>query len=154
MDSLKTFESSGKHYRVGRLDIFDQVHIVRKLMPVIASGLDSKMLENVKSFDDLKEFSISALLRSMAIPFSLAIAHMDKESVEFVLRTCLSVCERREDAGNGNYNWAAVQAANGRMMYNDIELLDVFRIVSEVVRVNLASFFAIAQQDSQDKVQR
>ena len=127
---MRQFETGGNTYRVTTLDAFKQLHVARRLAPIM-----------------------SALLQSDEIlaPVAAAIAKMQNDEVEYVVRTCLSVCQRRQLVGQQE-TWAPVVANNGSVLFADITLQTMLELTKEVVDENLLGFFATASQTSSPKI--
>ncbi|MBB3808752.1 phage tail assembly chaperone [Pseudochelatococcus contaminans] len=128
MDSQ--FEASGHTYRYGRIDARRQAHIVRRLAPMMVSVTSAS---EAGSLSDLASIE----------PLTKAVAAMTDEDFDYVVDICLSVTSRQQDGGLG---WAPVWSANARrMMFDDIDLLALLGIVSQVIQGNLGGFFRAGQ---------
>lgn len=112
------FEISGHKYRSDKLDAFQQFHVARKLAPVI--GAIGPALGG--------EGDMSGLAK--------AIAELEQADCDFVLHTCLGAVRREQGGG-----YAPVfSAAAKRMMFSDINMLEMIQIAIKVIEENLASF--------------
>lgn len=120
----------GNHsYRFGKLDAFEQFHVARRLAPaVFAMGASAMGALKTGEFDN------KALLSSIA-PLVGIIAGMSNGDSQFVLDTCLSVCSRQ----SGN-NYAKVFTAGGGLLFDDIDMAVMLRLVFSVIRDNLGNF--------------
>lgn len=118
------FELKGQEYRAGKLDVFDQFGVARKLLPVLAGV-----------FDELKsgELTLTALLPRV----SEAIAAMSDADCNAILHPCLSMLSRK----NGKI-WTSV-FQNGVMMFDDIDMLSMLELVGNVIRDSLGDFFPV-----------
>ncbi|GFM38002.1 phage tail assembly chaperone [Desulfovibrio psychrotolerans] len=120
----KEFEIGGVKYRAGKMNAFTQLHIVRRLLPVLPGLVE---LQHVDWKND-EAASISAL--------ATALQNIRDEDVEYVINACLDVTERRNPGGDG---WAKVRV-NGATMFT-VGLVDMLKIAMEAVQENLADFF-------------
>jgi len=111
-------EISGQMYRTGKLNAKQQMHITRKLLPA--------MMAYGKKGETGSMFDLS--------PVAEAIAQMSEEDCDFVTDTCLSVCTRQSGSG-----YQAVMVS-GRMLFDDIDMMVMIRLCSEVVKENLSNF--------------
>jgi hypothetical protein len=127
-------------YRAGKLDAFQQLHIVRRLTPCLAriaaaagpdtggsGGREPSVRKDVPEGDEGK--ALDALLA--------AIATLKDEDVDFVLNSCLDVTERKQPGGG----WARMRS-NGALMFQGISLACLLQIAWHVIRENMADFFA------------
>jgi hypothetical protein len=125
---LNEFDVGGHTYRAGRLIARTQFHIVRRLGTIApAFGL---LLAHAKDFK-------SAPL-SVAEPFLKALGDMPDETADYIIDACLAVVERRD--GSGQRNWFRIQAPNGALAYDDIEMADMLTMVWHVLQANLKPF--------------
>lgn len=123
----------GNTYRVGRLKTFDQLHVSRRLAPLIPTLLPAflKIAGQERTLDDLS--GTAALLQ----PFADALAEMKDADAEFVYGTCLSVVQRRSTPST----WVPVWNASARVsMFDDMDLGVMTRLVLEVVQDSLGPF--------------
>lgn len=137
-------EIDGNHYRTGLLTAQQQFHVYRRLMPLLT---DLNTAANIaaavaatEAVEAEKKADMWAMLQG---PVLNSLAKMSDETVDYVLATCLTVCERRVDSGQSQA-WArvAVPTANGfAMAYNDIAMVAMLRLVAETVQGNLGNFF-------------
>lgn len=122
------FEVAGHTYTVGKLNALTQFHVSRRLAPILAAmGVSLQSLQaGVQR--DLSDFA------SLLEPVTEMMAKMPEEDVNYVIFTCLGVVKRKVGE-----RWAPV--ANGAsLMYEDIDMLAMLRLVVEVVRSNLGAF--------------
>lgn len=141
----------GQHnYVIGKLDVFLQAHISRRITPIIptiapllaevAKGGIQEMIDKLElaSKDDgagavLADVDLSGLA-SAAMPFADALAGMSDENADYVLKKCLSVVKR--DTGGSLANICV----NGSLMFDDLELGDMLPLVIAVLRTSLGNF--------------
>jgi hypothetical protein len=65
------------------------------------------------------------------------LAKMPDDDVEYVLNTCLSVVYRDEGTG-----FQRIQVQAGVMMFSDIDLSVMIKLVISVIKENLGNFFS------------
>ena len=130
-------EIGGKLYRTGRLDAFKQLHVSRKLAPAIfALGASASALKPPE--EGTEELAIMNIAVGAFEPLARAIAGMEEKDVDYVVNTCLVVCERQDSPGAP---WARMLSSAGRMMFEDIGMKEMLQLVVMVIRENLGDFF-------------
>lgn len=118
----------GVEYRIGTLDAFAQMYILKRAAPVLA-----KLQGIFQSFGSAgHEGRPEAILSSLCE----AIGSLPDESLGYVCNSCLDVCQRRVTGGG----WAAVRS-NGMLMYKDMDLLTLLSLTAHVLKDNLSDFF-------------
>ncbi|ARF49163.1 phage tail assembly chaperone [Pantoea stewartii] len=122
-------ELNGNTYRAGKLSVFDQLKVARKLLPVL-SGMVGE-LQKLRS----GEAAIETLLPAIAD----AVAGMSDSDCDAILHPCLSVVSRQ----NGN-KWMPV-FRQGELMFDDIDLISMLNIVVQVIGDSLGNFFHAPQ---------
>ncbi len=126
-----TVEVNGESYRFGRLDAMKQFHVTRRLLPILAEmGMSAGTIAQMRG--EASEMGIVGLMG----PVMEMISKMPDEDVEYIVRTCLAVVKRQQGEA-----WAAVQAANGSLMFADIDMTVMIRLTIEVLKENLDGFF-------------
>ena len=125
----------GINYRIGKLPAMQQLHVTRRVAPVLAtmgvSVLSAIDAGKAPSSDD------SAMLDLMATAMDV-VAHMSDADVEYVINTCLVVCQRQQGE-----RWAPVM--NGqRLMFQDLSMPTMVQLTIAVLKENLGSFFPMA----------
>lgn len=123
---MKTVKCNDVEYIVANLDTFAQLHVARKLgpsLPIVEGLIDPRNAEKDKNM--------------LAV---LMLSHINDTDAEFVVRKCLSAVSRRSADGT----LAKVQAPNGALMFDDIELHTLLEITVEVIEQNLGDFFRTA----------
>lgn len=125
---------AGKSYRVGKLNAMRQFHIVRRLGPMlIVAGVSVELLnQGMKA--DLND------MVAMAGPVMEFLARMTDEDVDYVLMSSLGAAQRASTVGDTTA-WSPVVSPDGRtMMFDDLDMPAMVRVVLEVLRFNLANF--------------
>lgn len=137
----------GDHtYRTGRLDAMKQFHVGLKIGPAFAALAVAKaraatslpkLAEGVEASaaeDAAATVAMAEVFKAMAD----ALATMPEADVNYLLKTCLPVCERLEGTA-----WAKVMASNGALMFEkETDFKVLLRLVMEVIKENLGGFFA------------
>lgn len=110
----------------GRLDAFTQLHVARKLgpsIPIVEGLIDKRNAEKDKG-----------------ILIVLMLSHVSDADAEYIVRKCLSVVVRREDGGKP----AKIQAPDGTLMFDDLDLTKMLELAMMVIEENLGDFFRTA----------
>ncbi|UOG71911.1 hypothetical protein MJ023_001798 [Serratia marcescens] len=138
------FEIKGQQYRAAKLDAFAQQDVAIALAPVL-SGLipllKDVMAGNGKSLQDDKNRLFDEI-----IPLVVkAISQLSREGRAEINHACLSVVQRQQGK-----DWTKIYEPSQRvMMFDDLNGLDLVKIVGNVVRDSLGDFFpALPVSDS------
>ena len=130
---MAEFTLNGQQYSAGKMDAFKQLHVSRKIGPIIPP-LIPVFLKLSKSSVPLTE-NLAAIGELLG-PFADGLASMPDETAEYVMGTCLSVVQRKQ----GN-DWAPVWSERGRTcMFDDMGLDVLIPIVVRVIQSNLGNF--------------
>ncbi|NWK63771.1 hypothetical protein HYI12_14730 [Acinetobacter sp. SwsAc3] len=135
---------SGKNYTIGRLNALDQLHVSRKIAPIIpslipiisevAKGGLSKVIESMESGDDveLENIDLKELdgLSGALSPLMDVIAGMSEGDTNLVIHKCLSVVIRD----------GAVLCRGESIMFDDLDMMQILPLVVAVIRKNLGNF--------------
>lgn len=135
---------SGKNYTIGRLNALDQLHVSRKIAPIIpslipiisevAKGGLSKVIESMESGDDveLDNIDLSELdgLSTALAPLMDVIAGMSEADTNLVIHKTLSVVHRD----------GAVLCRGESIMFDDLDMMQILPLVVAVIRKNLGNF--------------
>ncbi|MNR86943.1 hypothetical protein D3C71_1163810 [compost metagenome] len=135
---------SGKNYTIGRLNALDQLHVSRKIAPIIpsliplisevAKGGLSKVIESLESGDDveLENIDLKELdgLSSALSPLMDVIAGMSEDDTNLVIHKCLSVVNRD----------GALLCRGESIMFDDLDMMQILPLVVAVIRKNLGNF--------------
>lgn len=113
-------------YQIGKLDAFKQLHLARRLAPCLFA-LGKVSSENL-------DIEGSAALALMG-PIAEALSKMDDNDVNYIVTTCLNVCERQQSQG-------FARVMNGsNLMFQDIDLSIMMQLAIAVIKENLGNFF-------------
>ncbi|MGE6472833.1 phage tail assembly chaperone [Serratia proteamaculans] len=138
------FEIKGQQYRAAKLNAFAQQDVAVALAPVL-SGLipllKDVMAGNGKSLSDDKNRLFDEI-----IPLVVkAVTQLSKEGRAEINHACLSVVTRQQ-----GQTWSKIYEPNQRvMLFDDLNGLDLVKIVGSVVQDSLGDFFpALPASDS------
>lgn len=128
---MKTPFPLGDHqYDIGKLNPMKQFHVTRRLLPALATvGMTVAQIKELKSLGDLAD---------LLGPLSGVMAAMKDEDAEYIIFTCLGVVHR-VDPSSGKPAPIVVNGQN-RLMYEDIGMPQMLRLVFEVVAENMGGF--------------
>jgi len=139
------FELKGQQYRTAKLDVFTQLKVSRKLLPVLA-GLMSEF-GTIKALLPSKapaaeggepaSYSISDLapLFEKVIPkIADTMSALSEEDTNAIIFPCLTVVSRQHGKG-----WTPV-FTQGELMFDDIDLFNMLQMVGRVVGDSLGNF--------------
>jgi hypothetical protein len=125
----KSVEVNGHRYHLAKLNPLTQFHVTRRLAPALATlGLGLARIKALAQAADQQDFM------ELLGPLSGVVAAMSDEDSSYVIRTCLEVVTR-EDSGQ-----RAPIMVDARLMYEDIDMVTMLRLVFEMLRYNLAGF--------------
>lgn len=135
---------SNKNYTIGRLNALDQLHVSRKIAPIVpklipiisevAKGGLAKVIEAIESDEDIELDKIDLTdldgLSTALSPLMDAIAGMSEDDTNLVVHKCLSVVHRE----------GAVLCRGESIMFDDLDMMQILPIVLAVIRQNLGNF--------------
>lgn len=115
-------------YRIGKLSALGQFHVSRRLAPVLAAvGISLQSLTQGMQAD-LSDFTTTLG------PVADVMSKMSDEETNYIIFTCLNVVSRKDDN-----RYAPVSQA-GTLMYQDIDMPVMLRLVIAVLQENLGNF--------------
>lgn len=128
------FEIKGQHYQVGKLSVFEQLKVARKLLPVLAG-----MMSDFNGIKDAAHSGNGYEALETALPkIADALADMSEEDTNAIIHPCLKVVSRQHGK-----NWVPV-FDRGELTFDDIDLFTVLQLVGRVVGDNLGNFLPAA----------
>ncbi|MDE9474203.1 hypothetical protein KKJ12_15035 [Xenorhabdus bovienii] len=142
------FDINGKKYRAGKLNAFQQQDLAVALLPIVPalkpiwdnlkpSGVD----ENGKPIFSLDNMA------DIITPLAEAVRTLGKESRYEINDICLSVVSR--EAGGA---WTVIYSGQ-QLMFDDINGLDLLKVVGHVIKDSLSNFFpALPENDGPSPV--
>lgn len=129
----------GHDYTIGRLNALDQLHVSRKIAPIVpnimpiltevAKGDLEKVIESIEADENAELGGLEPLAKALE-PFMEAIAKMPEDDVNYVIHKCLSVVKR-----NG-----AVVCRGESIMFDDLDMNHLLPLTVAVIRTNLGNF--------------
>lgn len=129
----------GHDYTIGRLNALDQLHVSRKIAPIIpnimpiltevAKGDLEKVIESIEADENAELAGLEPLAKALE-PFMEAIAKIPEEDVNYVIYKCLSVVKR-----NGS-----VVCRGESIMFDDLDMNHLLPLTVAVIRTNLGNF--------------
>lgn len=137
------FQIDDKNYRLEKLDTFSQLHLARKVAPLlpkllpvlpVALSVGIQIKDAVEKKQDVPISSMESISYILE-PAIDAMATMSKEDVEYVVGLCLTVAKRQ----SGDVWMAAWH--NGQLMLGDMDMVTMVKIVWKVIEMNLANYF-------------
>ena len=117
-------------YRIGKLSVFEQLKVSRKLLPVLA-GLVSDF-RNIQSRLSAKD--TEGALESILPKIADAVSGLSDADVDAILFPCLQVVARQHGKG-----WVPI-CQQGTMAFDDIDLFVMLQLVARVVADSLGNF--------------
>ncbi|MCG3461544.1 hypothetical protein L7G72_06690 [Xenorhabdus bovienii] len=138
------FEINGKKYRAGKLNAFQQQDLAVALLPIVPalkplwdnmrpSGVD----ENGKPIFSLENMA------DIITPLADAVRTLGKESRHEINDICLSVVSR--EAGGA---WTVIYTGQ-QLMFDDINGLDLLKVVGHVIKDSLSNFFPVLPESGE-----
>ncbi|MBG6243110.1 MAG: hypothetical protein EKE20_15410 [Candidatus Symbiopectobacterium sp. Dall1.0] len=123
-------ELNGNTYRAGKLSVFDQLKVSRKLLPVMAGMVSDFRNDQEKISSKGTEGAMTTILPKIAD----AVSGLSDDDVNAILFPCLSVVSREHMKG-----WVPV-CQHGEMAFDDIDLMTLLQLVARVVADSLGNF--------------
>jgi hypothetical protein len=123
-------------YRIGRLDLFDAMHVTKAVMPfmsVVLSDCAKKVMTLFAQSKDETEASVAEKLLEYAElaksldPVLYRLQLMDDELFDKIVKTCLSCVERRTGR-----TWGQL-VVNGQLMFADLDQQAAWLLVAHVI---------------------
>jgi hypothetical protein len=123
-------------YSIGTVDAIEQFHIFRRLAPLVATmGVEMfKMLSGNVNPSELGK----ADWMVMAAPMVGELAKMPQDDVNYLIMNTLKVVRKKDGD-----RWAPLLNPQGQMMYSDIGMFAMLRLIIEVLRHNMSDFFPV-----------
>lgn len=126
----------GNDYKVGRLNVMQQHHVGRRLAPLIfLMGEKAVGLLNQDGSVNAESTALASMA-PMAGMVADILSRMSDEDSERVIFECMSVVQRAA----GRDAWQVV-VAQGRFMFEDIQLPELYRLVFGVIWEHMPDFF-------------
>jgi hypothetical protein len=129
------FEIGGQRYRAEKLDAFKQLHVSRKIAPIIPKLLP--MFQKFAGSKDALKDDLDGLAEAFE-PLAQALAEMPDADCEHVFAACLGVVSRNQQG-----NWATIWSQSAKsLMFDDIDLGQMTQIAVKVIWDSLGPFIS------------
>ena len=128
---MTTVEINGNTYRIAKLHAIAQFHVTRRLGPAIASVWLAMSAKSATGGNPSP-----ADFASLLEPILQLLSSMTDEDANYIIYTCLSVVSRQQEGGK----FAAV-ATGSQMMFEDIDMTVLIKLVFEALKDNLGNFW-------------
>lgn len=127
-------EVGGHTYRLGKLDARKQLHVFRRLSPLIASAggiasLVAARASMVRPEGEGPSLEQMGAIAGMIGPVLNVLASLPDDEVDYVIDTCLQVVSRKNEGDTG---WSPV-CPQGVLMFDDISLPSLLDLTARVV---------------------
>jgi hypothetical protein len=136
----------GEHrYRARKMNARQQFHVARRLGPLFNQLLQlGPAIANLTP-GTMGDAEANKVFEEALGAFTSALAKIPDQDCDYVLDRCMEVSQRLQGGnGSGQSVWADVWNSRlGRMMFEDIDVAEMFNIAGEVLRDNLSGFFSI-----------
>lgn len=127
---MNEFEIGGHTYKARKMDAMTQLHVTRRLSPLIGAFKDA--------LPKREEGQGLSLMDVQIAPLASALSGMPDDVVDYVISNTLSLVQRKMDGDRG---WAPVWTPVAkRPMFDDIGMIDMLSICIRVVLDNIGPF--------------
>lgn len=130
---------NGINYRATKMPPRQQVHVMRRLTPLLKAAAPAIM--GFLDKDKPKALVFQTVLQSIG-PFTDALSMMPDAEIDYVMNYCLVRVERQDATTmtwHPFYVWRSDEVIP--MYPNDTDAIAELRLVGEVVKENLSGFF-------------
>lgn len=132
---------AGQDYRFGKMEPKEQYHVMRRLAPLLGSMGGALMGLLEAGDNDDKARAMREISEALG-PLAEALADMPDERFDYVIDHCLLHVSRMGPDKVFHPIYIANPKGPPSRMFADIDALTELRLVSEVIKSNLAPFFA------------
>jgi hypothetical protein len=136
----------GEHrYRSRKMNARQQFHCVRRLGPLFGQLLNiGPAIANLTP-GTMGDADANKAFEEALGAYTTALAKVPDQDCDYVIDRCMEVTQRLQGGnGSGQPVWSDVWNSRlNRMMFEDIELGEMFTIAGEVLKDNLQGFFNI-----------
>lgn len=130
-------------YRIGKLDTFSQLHLSRKLAPLVPELVPAfvqiqKVISATQVGDGVAPLGMDEVASIAALlgPFTDALANLSDADTEYITSLCMGVVQRQSGS-----TWAAVWNKDAKtFMFQDIELDTMLLLLVRAIQANLGNF--------------
>lgn len=136
---MENIKLNGHEYVIGRLNALDQLHVSRKisplvptLMPIISEIAKGDLEKTIKAIEDGDNEELTGLepLAEALSPLMEAFSNLPEKDVNYVVHKCLSVVKRG----------GAVVCRGESIMFDDLDMEHILPLALAVIRINLGNF--------------
>ena len=131
---MKQLTIGDRTYQVGRLNVFKQLKIGRRLAPLQLQFINSAVPGESELDIDRNLFAASVVATLMQLP---------DVDFELITNECLNVVQVQQEKG-----WADLKSLSGVLMFDDINPTTILKLTLAVIEENLGSFFPTAAPSS------
>ncbi|HAT2283676.1 TPA: hypothetical protein I8190_000356 [Citrobacter freundii] len=132
------FEIKGVNYRTAKLDVFQQLKVSRKLLPILAGVLADfgsvRAMLPAGGLENANPDALAPVLEKVLPRIAEELAALSEDDTNAIIHPCLAVVVRE----NGKV-WAPV-FNSGQLMFDDIDLFSMLQLVARVVADSLGNF--------------
>lgn len=130
MNKTTELEVDGHKYQVEKLNALKQLHVARRLGPMlVVAGVTVDMVRDGMKLD-LDD--VVALVG----PVMEILSRMPDDEVEYIIFACLGAAKRLQGDA-----WAPLMTSDGKqLMFADMDMPAMVRVVLEVIKENLGPF--------------
>jgi hypothetical protein len=115
----------GKTFEIGKLNAFEQLHVFRRVMPIM-----KPVLQVMRTPGGVNQLD-------MVMAMSETLSTLPDEQLDYVINKCLSVIRVKDDARGMSF--PVMRGAT--MMYQDFDMPQLLRLTWEVLMENFQPFF-------------
>lgn len=136
------FQVGEYYYRTRRMSARQQLHVVRRLGPVVGQIMAYLPALGTLSLDNINDPQTRMALEQVLVPIAqgLTPGSISDADWDYVLDTCLSLVQRQITNGTA-IAWSEM-FRGGRIMFEDLNGMELIQIAIQVIQENLASFFS------------
>lgn len=133
------FEIKGKKYRVAKLDVFQQLKVSRKLLPILAGlmadiGSIKTLLPAGGKIENEQFDALAPLLEKVLPRIAEELSALSDEDTDAIIHPCLAKVSRQHLK-----SWVPV-FNQGSLAFDDIDLFVMLQLVARVVADSLGNF--------------
>jgi hypothetical protein len=138
---MREFRIETTHYRTGGIDALAQTHIVRLLLPLLASVLPLMKRYAADPNQVDRQFTKLQIIEELA-PVLIAVGGLPGEAHDYIVSKAMAKVERLNAAGR----WERVWDPKRGVCVDGIDGSDLITIVVTVITGELAAFSALANR--------
>ncbi|MEG0867473.1 MAG: hypothetical protein RSD49_04395 [Hafnia sp.] len=133
------FEIKGEKYRVAKLDVFQQLKVSRKLLPILAGlmadiGSIKTLLPAGGKIENEQFDALAPLLEKVLPRIAEELSALSDEDTDAIIHPCLAKVSRQHLK-----SWVPV-FNQGSLAFDDIDLFVMLQLVARVVADSLGNF--------------